>query len=1046
MSEPSSRKYEPPALEERIVEFWKEHQCFQGSMDIRREAKPFIFLEGPPTANGLPGIHSVEARAFKDMACRYKTMQGFLVERKGGWDTHGLPVELEVEAELDLHDKKAIEDYGIERFNTKCRQSVFRYVNEWKQMSDRMAFWIDMDDPYITLNPDYMESVWWSLRQLWDKGLIEKGVRVVPYCPRCGTTLSSHEVAQGYRDTEDPSITIKFKMRNKENMFILAWTTTPWTLISNVALAVNPQERYALVHYKGEQLVLAQNLLDSVLGEGQYEVERTFFGDELEGQLYEPLFDFVELDKPAHFVTTADWVTLEEGTTGVVHTAPAFGEDDAELGLEYDLPAPQPVDNEGKFTAEVTPWAGVFVKDADEEIMANLKERGLLFNRSMHVHTYPFCWRCDSPLLYYTLPSWYIRMSTIKEKVQATNQRVNWFPGHLQAGRFGDFLENLKDWSLSRDRYWGTPLPIWNCTSCNHQHCVGSVEELRSMARVEPEGDLDLHRPYIDNWVLSCPECGEDMERESSVIDVWYDSGAAFFAQWHYPFENEERFKASFPVDFISEAMDQTRGWFYTLHAIAASVFDDLCYNNCLALGLIQGKDGKRMSKSKGNAVAPWDMFDRHGADAVRWYMFSINAPWHNVRFDEDQVREVVGRFLLTLYNTDSFYRTYSQLDGFGPASRVPAPADRTPLDRWLLSRLQHLVEEVTAQLEVYEIHKTARAVEHFLVYDLSNWYVRRSRRRVWIGGMTEDKAACYGTLREALDTLAKLCAPLIPFITEHIYQGMRGEDDPISVHLTDWPTGEATLRDEGLEAAMEVAREVSEAVRAMRAAADIKNRQPLRRVILVGEGEALAATTVLDDLIAEEANVKAVQRGISMEGFLERRVRPNMGALGPRYKGDANQAGEAIRNADPAELLETLEREGSMDLSGGWTVTMDDLMVDLVDRGEFRTVPVGDVTVVLEIELDEELLAEGLVREVVRRVQEMRKEMDLDLEERVDLNIALDDVGQERLGQHLEHLKEEVRADQVSIGASPVTDEDGLERIWDIDGNQVVIAISRNG
>jgi len=1044
MTEPKSRKYEPPALEERTVEFWKEHDCFQASMDIRRAAKPFIFLEGPPTANGLPGIHSVEARAFKDMVCRLKTMQGYLVERKGGWDTHGLPVELGVETELGLHDKKAIEEYGIERFNAKCRQSVFRYVDEWRQMSDRMGFWIDMDDPYITLDPKYMESVWWSLRQLWDQGLVQKGVRVVPYCPRCGTTLSSHEVAQGYREAEDPSITIKFKLRDKENMFILAWTTTPWTLISNVAVAVHPEERYALVEHKGEKLVLAQNLLDSVLGEGQYQVERTFFGDELEGQLYEPLFDYVELDKPAHFVTTADWVTLEEGTTGVVHTAPAFGEEDAELGLEYDLPSPQPVDDEGKFTAEVTPWAGVFVKDADEEIMADLKERGLLFSRSTHVHTYPFCWRCDSPLLYYTLPSWYIRMSTIKEKVQDTNQQVNWYPSHLQAGRFGDFLENLKDWALSRDRYWGTPLPIWTCTSCNHQHCVGSVEELRSMAKVEREGDIDLHRPFIDEWVLGCPECGEDMEREAAVIDVWYDSGAAFFAQWHYPFENEERFKETFPVDFISEAMDQTRGWFYTLHAIAGSVFDDLCFRNCLALGHIQDKEGKKMSKSRGNAVDHGDMFNRHGADALRWYMFSINAPWLNVRFDEDQVREVVGRFLLTLYNTDSFYRTYSQLDDFGPGSKAPAPSDRPPLDRWLMSRLQDLVEEVTAQLDVYEIHKAARAVEHFLVTDLSNWYVRRSRRRVWIGGMTDDKAACYGTLRDALDTLAKLCAPLIPFITEHIYQGLRGEGDPVSVHLADWPAGDPALRDEGLEAAMEVAREVSEAVRAMRAAADIKNRQPLRRVILVGESDAMAATAILDDLIAEEANVKAVERAASMEGFLERRVRPNMGALGPRYKGEANQAGEAIRAADPDHLLDTLEREGSMELPGGWTVTTDDLMVDAVDRGEFRTNQVGDVTVVLEIELDEALLAEGLVREVVRRVQEMRKEMDLDLEERVALTIALDDQGIRRLNQHLDHLKEEVRADDVSIGASTGGTEGGLERTWDIDGEQVVIGVQR--
>jgi isoleucyl-tRNA synthetase len=574
---------------------------------------------------------------------------------------------------------------------------------------------------------------------------------------------------------------------------------------------------------------------------------------------------------------------------------------------------------------------------------------------------------------------------------------------------------------------------------------VGSVEELRSLAKVEREGEIDLHRPFIDEWVLGCPECGEDMEREGSVIDVWYDSGAAFFAQWHYPFENEERFRSDFPVDFISEAMDQTRGWFYTLHAIAGSVFDELCFRNCLALGHIQDKEGKKMSKSRGNAVDHWEMFDRHGADALRWYMFSINAPWLNVRFDEEQVREVVGRFLLTLYNTDSFFRTYSELDGFGPSSEAPAPADRPPLDRWLMSRLQFLVEAVTEHLDAYDIHKAARAMEEFLVNDLSNWYVRRSRRRVWIGGMTEDKAACYGTLRDALGTMARLAAPLIPFITEHIHQGLRGEDDPVSVHLTDWPAGEPSLRDEGLEAAMQVAREVSEAVRAMRAAADIKNRQPLRRVILVGEGEAVAATTVLDDLIAEEANVKAVERAASMEGFLERRVRPNMGALGPRYKGEANKAAEAIREADPVQLLEAVEGGGSFELPGGWTVTLDDLMVDLVDRGEFRTSPVGDVTVVLEIELDEELLAEGLVREVVRRVQEMRKEMDLELEERVALTIDLDELGRDRLNRHLDHLKEEVRADTVAFGAVGAAGDGVLERTWDIDGDRVVIGLLRS-
>ena len=565
------------------------------------------------------------------------------------------------------------------------------------------------------------------------------------------------------------------------------------------------------------------------------------------------------------------------------------------------------------------------------------------------------------------------------------------------------------------------------------------------MSKVAPEGELDLHKPYIDQWVLGCPECGADMVREPYVIDVWYDSGSAFFAQWHYPFENTERFETSFPVDFISEAMDQTRGWFYTLHAIATSVFDDLCFRNCLALGLIHDKEGKKMSKSRGNAVNPWDIFNRHGADALRWYMFALNPPWQNVNFDEDQVREVMGRFLLTIYNTNSFYRTYSELDDFGPVIPAPLPAKRPPLDRWLLSRLQHLVEEVTSQLDVFEIHRAVRAIEAFVVNDLSNWYVRRSRRRVWIGGMTEDKAACYGTLRDVLGTLARLCAPLMPFLTEHIFQGLRAEDDPISVHLTDWPSADDGSRDESLEASMDLARDVSEAVRAMRAAADIKNRQPLRRVVLVGEGAALDSLEPLYPLVAEEANVKAVERAASMEGFLERRVRPNMGGLGPRFKGEANKVGEVIRAADPATLLEKVESNGSAELDGGYTITMADLMVVLVDRGEFRTHTAGDVTVVLEIELDEDLVAEGLVREVVRRVQEMRREMDLDLEERVELSIGIDALGRGRLERHLDHLREEVRADVVALPEGGARElEGGSERTWDIDGNEVVIAVRR--
>ena len=1046
MTDEVSRRYEPPVLEGRIARYWKEHRCFERSIEIRRGSPPFIFLEGPPTANGLPGVHHVLARAYKDLVCRHRTMTGHLVERKAGWDTHGLPVELEVERELGLHNKKEIEGYGIERFNERCRESVWRYLKEWRSMTDRMAFWVDQDHPYITLDPAYMESVWWSLRQLWDKGLIHKGVRVVPYCPRCGTTLSSHEVAQGYDDAEDPSIFIRFRLKGREGVYILAWTTTPWTLISNVALAVHPEQRYALVVHRGERLILAEALLGAAL-DGPYEVERTFFGSELEGQLYEPLFSFVELDRHAHFVATADFVTLETGT-GVVHVAPAFGEDDAELAIQYDLPAPQPVDGAGKFTAEVTPWAGQFVKDADESIMQDLKRRGLLYKRGTFVHTYPFCWRCDSPLLYYTVPSWYIRMSHIRERVQERNREVEWHPPNIREGRFGDFLENLKDWSLSRDRYWGTPLPVWRCGSCGQYHCVGSIEELRRMAKSRPAGELDLHRPFIDAWVLGCPKCGADMVREPSVIDVWYDSGSAFFAQWHYPFENQDRFNSAFPVDFICEAMDQTRGWFYTMHAIAVSVFDSVCYRNCLALGLIHAKDGKRMSKSRGTAVDPWDIFDTHGSDALRWYFYSAHASWLSLNFDVDAVREVVGRFMLTLYNTHSFYHTYAELDGFGPASPVPEPAKRSHLDRWLLSRLQATVEEASVHMEGYEVHRATRAIEAFVVDDLSNWYVRRSRRRVWGGAMDDDKAACYGTLREALHTLGRLTAPMIPFLSEEIYLGVRGPSEQDSVHLSDWPRADPGLRDTDLEASMALARQVCDAVRAMRAADDIKNRQPLRRAVLVGEAARLGPLGPLLPLIADESNVKEVGQVATMEQFLERRVRPNMGRLGPRFKGDAPKVVKAVHEADAQKLLAEVESKGSATLPGGYTVAMDDLVVDNVDKGGFKTQQVGDVSVVLDVQLDDALVAEGFAREVVRRVQEMRKDMDLDLEEEVAVSIQVDAPHRSMLERHLPHLKEEVRASSVALPAHAPASEAAPEgpghRGWDIDGVAIEITLAR--
>ncbi|HHY25052.1 MAG TPA: isoleucine--tRNA ligase [Clostridiaceae bacterium] len=785
--------------EMEVLEFWKENKIFGKSIEMREDGSTFTFYDGPPTANGLPHIGHILTRVIKDIIPRYKTMKGYKVLRKAGWDTHGLPVELEVEKLLGINGKPEIEKYGIEPFIQKCKESVWKYEKEWRKMSERVGFWADMDNPYVTYHNSYIESVWWALKQIWDKGLIYKGHKVVPYCARCGTSLSSHEVAQGYKDVKESSVYVKFKVKGEESVYFLAWTTTPWTLPSNVGLTVNPSETYAKVKCGEEVYILAEALLETVLPE-EYKILERKKGSDMVGMEYEPLFDFAEVDRKAYFIIADDYVTLTEGT-GIVHTAPAFGEDDARVGQKYDLPFVQLVDEQGKFVESVTPWKGVFVKDADPEIIKNLDGRNLLYKTAEYEHSYPYCWRCDTPLLYYARNTWYIKTTAIKDNMLKNNKKINWLPENIRGGRFGNFLESNVDWALSRERYWGTPLPIWEC-ECGHRHMIGSIAELKEMGEDVPD-DIELHKPYIDNVLLRCPKCGTGkMKRVPEVIDCWFDSGAMPFAQWHYPFENKELFDDNFPADFISEALDQTRGWFYTLHAISTLVFDEPAYKNCIVLGLVQDKEGQKMSKHKGNVVDPWTVLDKQGADAVRWYFYTGSAPWLPSRFYDEAVSEAQRKFMGTLWNTYAFYILYANIDKFNPVDYKLEYEKLSVMDKWVLSRLHSLIEHVDRNLENYRITESARAIQEF-TDDLSNWYVRRSRERFWQEGMEQDKINAYMTLYTVLDTLTKISAPFVPFMAEEIYQNLTRNIDPStseSVHLCDFPEYKEAYMDKELD------------------------------------------------------------------------------------------------------------------------------------------------------------------------------------------------------------------------------------------------------
>lgn len=1025
--------------EKDVLAFWKENKVFEKSTGHRKGAKTYTFFDGPPTANGKPHIGHILTRCIKDIIPRYKTMKGYDVLRKAGWDTHGLPVELEVEKQLGLDGKEQIEAYGVEPFIKKCKESVWKYKGEWEEMSDRVGFWADMENPYITYDNDYIESEWWALKQIYEKGLLYKGHKVVPYCPRCGTALSSHEVAQGYKDVKDTSVIVKFKVKGEENAYILAWTTTPWTLPSNVSLCVNAKETYARVKADGVVYIMAEYLIPSVLGEDA-EILSRFPGKDLVGTDYEPLFDFPVNagGKRGWYVMSDDYVTLTDGT-GIVHNAPAFGEDDARVGREWDLPFIQLVDAKGHMTGG-TPWDGMYVKDADHAIIHDLEHSGLLFRAIGFEHNYPFCWRCDTPLIYYARKSWFVKMTAVKEKLIAFNRRVNWIPETIKEGRMGNFLENVIDWGISRERYWGTPLPVWTCSKCGKIHVVGSIAELRELGKDVPE-DIELHKPFIDQVHLNCPDCGGDMKREPEVIDCWFDSGSMPFAQWHYPFENKDIFTTRYPADFISEAIDQTRGWFYTLLAVSTCLFDDPSFLNCIVLGHVQDKDGRKMSKHLGNVVDPWTVLNKQGADAVRWYFFTASMPWLPNRFYEDAVNESQRKFMGTLWNTYAFYILYAEIDKFDPTQHKLVRENLTEMDRWVLSRLNTLTREVDGHLDAMRITEGGRALQKF-VDELSNWYVRRCRERFWGKDMTPDKEAAYMTLYTVLETLNRLCAPFVPFLAEEIYQNLVRTVDqtvPESVHLCDYPAADASFIDSELENCMERVLDIVVLGRAARNTAAIKNRQPIACMYV--QGEELPAGYVA--IIAEELNVKEVRFVEDASSFVSYRAKPQLKTLGPRYgkmlpKINAYLSGDGVGDlvvaAHNAGQAYTFEVDGV-----AVSLEKEDVLVEPMQKAGFVTVTERELSVVLDTNLTPALIDEGFVREVTSKVQTMRKEAGFDVTDHIALTYA----GNARMAEIFARFGTDIAADTLSDSVEAAAPR-GYVKEWDINGEAVTLGVEK--
>ena len=1036
------QKYNPKQVEQRILDFWENNDIFKKSVNQRKNCKPYVFLEGPPTANGLPHPGHVLTRVMKDLVLRYQTMNKYYVFRKAGWDTHGLPVEIEVEKELNLQDKQGVEKYGIKRFNEECKKCVFKYENAWVEMTRRIGFWLDMENPYITLKNEYIESVWWSLKQAWEKKLLYKGYKVVPYCPRCGTALSAHEISQGYKTVEEPSIFVKFKLKN-EDAYFLAWTTTPWTLISNVALAVHPDETYVKIRYHDEIMILAEERASMLLKGQEYEIIDGFSGKELENVEYEPLFDFVKPDKKAWYVVLADFVTMDEGT-GIVHIAPAFGEDDYNVGVKYDLPVVQLVKLDGTFPDEVPLWKGKFVKDADPEIIEHLKKRGHLEGIQSYKHEYPFCWRCDSPLLYYAMESWFIGMTKVQKNLIENNNKINWYPKHLQQGRFGDFIRDVKDWALSRKRYWGTPLPIWTCTNknCKHEICIGSIEELKELSENFPEKNYDLHKPLVDELIVKCPKCNTRMKREEEVIDCWYDSGSAFFAQWHYPFENQKNFKENFPVDFICEALDQTRGWFYSLLAISTFLFNKPAYKNVLTLGLVLDENNQKMSKSKRNYVDPDIILDNEGADALRWYLVSANAPWMSVRFYEQAVKETLGRFILTFWNSYNFFATYASLDKFNPKKDTIIYEKRQPLDKWIISRFNKTVSEIEKHMKTFEIHKAARAIENFVIDDFSNWYLRRSRKRLWVEEKTQDKIAGYSTMYDIILGLVKLSAPFIPFITEEMYQNLKTNDMPESVHLCDYPKSDKKMIDENLEKGMETIRELVEAGRALRSKIGIKIRYPLSKATLVCDKKTENSIKNLLDLLNEEINVKNILFERDTSKFMIKTAKPNFSNIGKKLKEKTKPTLKKIEELNPAELYKKLQRDKKIELqinNEKIVLTQEDFQIAEIEKPDIAQTETEKIVLILDTKLTPELEAEGFAREIVRRIQSMRKELNLEVEDKISTMIKIDETKKTFLKKWIDYIKEETRSKEIIYTDKPLGK---LVKKWEINKTQIEIGI----
>ena len=1021
--------------EKEVIDFWNKNEIFKKSIKNREGYPTFMFYDGPPTANGKPHIGHIETRVFKDVIPRFWTMKGYEVPRKAGWDTHGLPVELEVEKMLGINGKPQIEKYGVEPFIKKCKESVWTYKHEWERMSERVGFWADMENPYVTYHDDYIESEWWALKTINDKGLLYKGHKIVPYCPRCGTALSSHEVAQGYKDVKETSCIAKFKVKNEENTYILAWTTTPWTLPSNVALCVSPKDKYVEIKVSnGEKYILAEALVSSVIKD-EYEVIRSYIGDELYGTEYEPLYSFAKLDKKAYYVVADSYVTLTDGT-GVVHIAPAFGEDDSRVGRDNDLPFLQLVDEAGKFSAETGEWAGTFVKDADKLVLKDLEERGLLFAALPYEHSYPFCWRCDTPLLYYAIDTWFIKMSALRDRLVANNNTVNWMPENIKEGRFGNFLENVIDWGLSRSRYWGTPLPVWEC-ECGHYHVIGSREELKKLGDNVPD-NVELHKPYLDGIKIKCEKCGKDMTRVPYVIDCWFDSGSMPFAQYHYPFENKELFEKRFPAQFISEAIDQTRGWFYTLMAISTLLFDRAPFENCLVLGHVQDKDGLKMSKHKGNVVDPWSVLDKQGADAVRWYFCASSSPWLPTRFYPEGISEYQRKFIGTFWNTYAFYVLYADIDKFNPTEYKLEYDKLSQMDKWILSKLNTLIKDVDAGMTEYKVTESARAIQDF-TDELSNWYVRRCRERFWGSGMEQDKINAYMTLYTCLVTLAKVSAPFVPFMTEQIYQNLVRNFDktaPESIHLCDFPVADEKMIDKELEESMEKVLEIVTLGRACRNVSNMKNRQVLSKVYVGMKG-------TLDEkyyyIIKEELNVKEIEFKDDVSEFVSYNVKPNLKTVGPKYGSILPTINQMLRGGDGTTFVKELNETGKVVLEIGDAkieLVEEDLLIETTKSEKYISSAENDVTVVLDIELTPELIEEGFVRELISKIQNLRKESGFEVQNHIEIYYSDNKKIGEIIEKNKEQIADETLADLIEAGKG--------ENELDINGEKVMIKLIR--